>query len=387
MSRARRLQALACVACGTLTAVSALAQEAEKSADAQTQAEARKSVADVINTTAPAFAALGVSGQTITDPEGLKTAAFSLINGTDADGKPLSGVGVQFSPAQLFGRGIQYQDYKKKYSSRAIARFQVTGAYARADGDNGLKPQRAAIGAIWVPYDETDPFDNPMLDQCLEKAFLVNPSQAPAAPPTTPTGSSSNPERKAAFAACRERFVRTPTNGISSQIGFAKLFRSRDGGKGPLVGAGFAASAVVSIGLDGLFKQSNDAEVAGRSHIGGKLVLGAVIRERELVANPLDATKFIDRNRQSYGAKLLVGNARAWWFGVEFLHQRASYQGLGSDLYTTYNACLDVNVAQGIWIAANYGDSWGENFGKSSQFTAGLKFSLQPSSSIGGDAK
>ncbi len=375
--------------------------DAEKRAELATQSEARRITQEVLNTTAPAFAALGVSGQTITEPEGLKTAALGLINGTDADGKPLTGLGVQFAPAQLIpALWIDYSDYSANpkrlfHGPRAFARLQITAAYARADSSDAGKPERASFGAVWVPFDTTDPFVNAELKTCLAAANIRRLQELKIAPRPFPSGGTGqsqrdDPELARAQGGCRVKFSRTPTNGYSSQIGIAKLFRSRDGGKGPLVGAGFAASAVVSIGLDCLFKNpcrtatDSDPAAETKSHIGGKLVLGAVIRERELIANPLDDKKFIDRNRQSYGGRLIVGNASRWWLGVEFLRQHASYSGLGTDNYITYNASLDIKVGKGLWLAANYGDSSGENFGKSSQFTAGLKFALQPSSSIGG---
>ena len=386
MSRTRHTQAVACLALGLFAAAPGMAQEAATPGTDQNKAAAREITSEVLSSTAPAFAALGVSGQTITDPESLKTAAFALLNGTDVDGKPLTGIGLQFAPAQLVpGLSVDYNDYRTNWSKRAFARLQITGAYTRAEANNGLKPERAAIGAIWVPFDTTDPFVNTKLDKCVNLAHEKN--ELPIGPAPVGTGQITNPALKSALAACRNQFVQSATRGFSSQIGLAKLFRRRDGGTGPIVGAGFAASAVVSVGLDCLFSKPCGAPNPNGSHIGGKLLLGAVVRERELIANPLDAKKFIDRNRQSFGGKLVVGNARAWWLGFEFLSQHASYQGLGSDNYTTYSASLDIKVSKGLWLAANYADSSGENFGKSSQFTAGLKFALQPSSSIGGGSE
>jgi hypothetical protein len=199
------------------------------------------------------------------------------------------------------------------------------------------------------------------------------------------------PGLAAAQADCRKLHARTPTRGYSAQVGIAKLFRSRDGGKGSLIGKGFAASAVLSIGLDCLFApkggcrtRSVDPDDPGPGSIGGKLLLGAVWRERELVLNPLDDTAFVDRNRQSYGGRLLVGNPKRWWLGAELLHQHATYSGLGKDNYLTYGANFDWKVSEGQWLTLSYGDSSGSNFGKGQQFTAGLKFALGPASTLGG---
>lgn len=386
MSRVDRLQAAACIIMCAASATQANAQEATAQSDKAANAIASEVTEEVLNSTAPAFAALGVSGQTITDPEGLKTAAFSLINGTDLDGKALTGIGIQFAPAQLIpGLNVDYADYRDNWGDRAFARLQITGAYVRGEPNNGLKPERAAIGAIWVPFDTTDPFSNKDLDRCLRAAFHDN--RLPGGADSNGTGIITNEPLKAALAGCREKYVRSATMGHSAQVGFAKLFKRRDGGTGPMAGAGFAASGVVSIGLDCLLRKCRpgDGPDPDGSHIGGKLLLGAVYRNREPIINPLNDKQLIDRNRQSYGGKLVVGNARAWWLGGEFLHQRASYQGLGSDNFTTYTASLDVKVGKGLWLASTYANSSGENFGQSSQFTAGLKFALQPSLSSGGE--
>lgn len=368
-------------------AAPAEAAEAEK-----TQDQARELVTEVLNTGAPAFAALGVSGQTITEPEGLKRAALAFLNGTDEDGEAVTGFAVQFAPAQLIkAQQVSYDEYRTNYWKRAWARLQITAAYARAtDGDAG-SPERAALGAIWVPFDTTDPFANEPLHQCLTNAFKEwreTPRDLTEVPEIGEQGFTDS-KLAEALQACRQRHARTPTRGHSAQLGFAKIFRSKDADKGGLAGRGFAASAVVSIGLDCFFTKpcsnSIDPVDPERSRIGGKLLLGAVIRERELVVNPLDATQVIERNRQSFGARLLVGDPSRWWLGFEALRQRADYSGLGKDNYKTYTASFDFKIAKGMWLTANYADSSGSNFGKSAQFTGGLKFALQPASRIAGN--
>lgn len=373
--------AMAQAAAGDQTTAAAAAAPAEQDKAAASAKKAADDVtAEILNNTAPAFTALGVSGQTITDPEGLKKAGLALLNGTDADGNAVTGIGVQFSLAQLLVP-VPYHKYLNDYGAQAFARLQITAAYAKGTSGDAGKPQRLAVGAIWVPFDTTDPFANKRLDKCLNDAWLANPTPAPVLGQTE----IPNPKREAAWAKCRDDYGRTPTSGISSQVGFATLFRSRDGGTGPLVSKGFAASGVISIGLDCLFKITcgrGEDLTDGKPHVGGKLLLGAVFREHELVVNPLDKTKYIDRNRQSFGGKLVIGDPTAWYLGFEFLRQRATYGGLGKDRYLTYNASLDIKIAKGIWLNANYGDSSGQNFSKSSQFTAGFKFSLQPTTSL-----
>jgi hypothetical protein len=362
-----------------------------KAANKVAQDQAREIVTEVLNTAAPAFAALGVSGQTITEPEGLKRAAIGFLNGTDEDGKAVTGIAVQFAPAQLIkAQQVSYERYRTDYWARAWARFQITAAYARATDGDASQPERAALGGIWVPFDTTDPFANKKLHACLMQAFAARRVRNETATFSPPRGIGTETTETDTILAtdlesCRKRHVRTPTNGHSAQLGFAKVFRSRD--NGGLAGRGFAASAVVSIGLDCLFTKpcsnSIDPIDPERSRIGGKLVLGGVIRERELVANPLDATQLIERNRRSFGARLLVGDPSRWWLGFELLRQRASYSGLGKDDYTTYNASFDFKLAKGMWLTANYANSSGDNFGKSAQFTGGLKFALQPASFAG----
>jgi len=356
----------------------------------QSKDNASNLVDEVLSTTAPAFVALGVSGETVTDPEGVKRFAAAILTGTDVDGKPVTGLGIQFAPTELLpGLRVNYLEYRDNYLKRALARLQLTAAYGRGDAGDAGNPERLAIGGIWVPFDTTDPFANKKLDDCLSQAFAARKKRLEEHPDTDIPVPSPNVFEKfdsilaKSLADCRQNLGRTPTRGYSAQIGFAKLFRSRDGGKGPLVGKGFAASAVMSVGLDCLFKPRPcktevDEDGKPKEGFGGKILLGAVFREHEMVLNPTDEKVYIDRNRQSYGGKLVAGNPTSVLIGLELLKQHATYSGLGRDNYLTYNLSVYVKISKGTWITASYGNSSGENFGKSQLFGVGFKYALKP---------
>jgi hypothetical protein len=365
---------------------------AETQAKVNSEANAEEITREVFGTGGPAFDAIGVTSQTITSIEGLKRIAAGIVTGTDEDGESLQGVGIQFSPAQLF-RGLQvdHNTYKTDYLARFLARLQVNAAYARAETDNAGKPERAAIGGTAILFDDTDPFANKPLDDCIATAiaklridrnYTGNPTQIGV------VVDESRPTEIEPISQCRKTHGRTPTSGSVGQIGFAKLFRNSAGASGSLEGHGFAANAIVSIGLDCVFstecRETAQPGQEDKPRIGGKLLLGAVFRDRELVVNPLDDTQFVDRDRLSLGGRLLVGDPARFWLGVELLHQRAKYDGgLGRDNYTTYSVSADLKLTDGQWLTVGYGDSRGSNFSRGAQFTAGFKYALQPKPRLG----
>ncbi|RYD71851.1 MAG: hypothetical protein EOP84_24170, partial [Verrucomicrobiaceae bacterium] len=209
-------------------------------------------------TTAPAFSLMGVQGETITAPEGLKKFGLAVLNGVNQDDDEQSGIGIQFAPAQILSPGdFSYDQYSKSYLKRALARFSVNLALVQSRDETHPNAVRGAAGFTWVAFDTTDPFANEALGRCLAKDIeqptavsLLPGSDAQLGP--QPEGVDAAYQKSAAN--CRRLHNRTASDGYSAQIGFAKTFFSESGKPGGLKGAGFGVNGVVSIGLNGLIK-------------------------------------------------------------------------------------------------------------------------------------
>lgn len=344
---------------------------------------------EVISTSAPGFALLGVSGETISTPEQLKTFGIALIDGLNDDGDTEKGLGIQFSLVELLAPESasfkNYSDSKKGYWTRAKARFLINAALAQAQGDEHPDAMRSAIGFTWVPFDTTDPFANKALNSCMSLFKRTRPI-----PDLSDEGGYKDSELQAWYKDCREKNTRTPSDGITSQIGFAKTFFSDSGKTSDFKSSGFGVNGVLSIGLNGFFKgytknaQGVDTHKSGS--LDSRLILGALYREKEYVANPDDDTQFINRNRFSFGGRILLGNDKKFIFGMELLRNRASYTTGTVDNYTSYTATSDIKIAKNLWITISYSDTSGKKLAteNSAKVNGGLRWALAPSASLAG---
>lgn len=343
---------------------------------------------EVTEANAPAFSLMGVQGETITAPEGLKAFGLALINGLNEDEDAQSGLGIQFAPTQLLApRAFTYDAYRTSYATRALARLHVNLALAQSQDETHPNALRGAAGFTWVAFDTTDPFANEALYGCLKQ---YRPTVEDSVPdPNAPLGQTPpivDKKYQANAVSCRKKYNKTPSDGYSAQIGFAKTLFSDTGKTSDLKGAGYGVNGVVSIGLNGLIKPTpREGDSEHVSGLDSRLLIGALYRKRESIVDPGDDSKFTTRDRFSAGGRLLLGDDRKLIFGLEFLHQDARYANGLRDRYSTYSATLDIKIAHGLWINASYGDSSGKDaaVAGSARFSGGLRYSAGPKASLG----
>jgi hypothetical protein len=341
---------------------------------------------DVITPDAPGFVALGIAQNDVVHPESPKRLAVGLLNGLDQNGNFQNGVAFQFSPALLFaGDDISNYRYNKNRALQRLTRLEIMAAVAKGSGDD--KAARAALGFTWRLFDTGDPYTRRGLLDCFseiaseEDVAPDEPAQTPSTGGTKPSGGgvatpgTSAPKRKT-VAECREQNLPSRFGAHSLQVGFAPLFVSASGKTDEFRSKGFAANAVLSVGLNRLFYgadiQREPEEVSStkpgerkvpaalRMTRGALLVIGATYRKEEPVPDPANKGKFIDRDRFNIGGRLLFGSLKSALFGGEVLYQRASYEGgLGRDNYITYTATADIKIGENLWLGLALGGASG----------------------------
>lgn len=345
--------------------------------------------AGAIATEAPAFGLLGVDPTEIKRPETLRQAGVAILNGLDQEGNLQTGFALEIAPILAFSpQSFDADRYMDSPLRQAMSRFKLTMAAAKGTGAGNDAGLRATSGIVWVPIDTGDPYANRALNTCLRgviDAYENIPSVTETVP-TTAGKPETNPilvksaqvdpnalARNALSENCRIKH-NSRSRAFTLQLGLAPLFVSETGNFADLKGRGYTFSAVAAMGLNGVFG------VAPTSKFTSQLILGYTYRDKEMIVDPTvagDDAPLISRNRSSFGAKFTAGQTDYLLVGFELLRQRATYEVLGEDKYTSYAINVDYKLSDDLWITANYGDTSGRNIGKSVQYVGtGLKFSF-----------
>jgi len=368
----------------------------------------------------PTFQLLGVAANSVTRPESPKKAALGVLNSLDQDGNFQSGLAMEFSPYLLVaGDRLTLDDYQKDGWRRQLSYVQVALGTAKgaSDSDKSLK---ASIGILWTPINGMDPYVNQGLTQCLKEAIntpilppqMAGPGRPPVPAPARPAAekSSLDPEVAAELAslkariaqlegqpktaavsteglsksppplpnrddadgkaleirkanACFEQHPLLPDNTTSLQFGFAPLFISETGKTNDLKGRGFAASALLTIGLSRI-----DPLVPKAEQYRSQLVLSATYRRRETIADPDVKDAFLIRDRWTAGGRFVYGKPTSVFYSLEAVYQDSDYRDGRTDGYMTFVGGLDVRMDEGLWLGISAGSSAGKSIGGDSTF-------------------
>lgn len=275
----------------------------------------------------PAFTALGVTPQTITQPATPRDFAASLLNGVDENGNLQTGVAIDTVPYMLFyGSQISLKNYQgHKQDSPApysYAHFSMLRLLARSEVSIGTtkgttdtdKSSKIAIGFHFTPFDKGDPrmdfgflrdlanVTRTVLGQFPNQWCSDNPSSCMGGNPTDP----SNPtylaalkdaiqkKTKSLYDAARKRWKRS-----AWVIAVAPTWASADGSLQNSQYTGTSSWSSLSYGFDGVPGLQDNALVV--AHVR--------YRDRELAHDAVDATKTFFQRSLLLGGRVLLGNA------------------------------------------------------------------------------
>lgn len=302
-------------------------------------AEELQGVLDLSMPTSPAFTVLGLTPETVSNPQTGADLATGLLNGLDARGNAQTGVALDFRPYMLAaGDRLTLREYKQDAWRRQLARISLSVATAsgQSDADDA---DRYAVGIKWVPIDDADPRTDTKLSQCFSKILRIRDKAL------EPVGDSvrveDNDEALAQEATkCRDVFKNRTWNGRSLQFGIASFRVNADDLQ--TTGAGFWTSYAEPIGTR------------------GQIIFHARELHDELVP-PEDAeTPFQLRDSRSYGIRARYGSGAAY-FMVEAMktdNQWASARE--DDSFRQFAIGSEFRLAKGIWLQLSYGKARGK---------------------------
>ncbi len=326
-----------------LTGMAPLASGGDTKEGAPT-AEELEGVLDLSMPTSPAFTLLGLTPETVSNPQTGADLAAALLDGLDARGNAQTGVALDFRPYMLAaGDRLTLWNYKQEPWKRQLARISLSVATASGKSDAD-EADRYAIGLKWVPIDDADPRTDDKVGDCF-RDVLGSDSDGTDETPPNPDGepitvSPLNADLAKKLATCRDEFKSRTWNGRSLQFGIA-TFR---------------------VNVDDL-KQSGTGFWTSYSHpVGtrGQLIFHARELHDELVPPDEGETGFQRRDGRSYGLRARYGGGAAY-FMVEAMktdNQWASARE--DDSFRQYAIGTEFRLAKGIWLQLSYGKARGK---------------------------
>jgi hypothetical protein len=228
------------------------------------------------------------------------------------------------------------------------------------------------------------------LEALLKRATSSNTAPPLAQLPQRTALSDAPPQRRTSKAveieaanACFAANPLLPDNTTSLQFGFAPLFVSETGKTADLKARGYAASALLTLGLSRI-----DPAIPKDLQYRSQLILSATYRHSETIPDPDVKDAFLTRNRWSAGGRFVYGRPTSVFYSLEGVYQDSRYRDGRSDRYVTIVGGVDLRVAEGLWLGLSAGTSAGRSIGGDSTFIGSrFRWGFGQKSSIGAEFK
>lgn len=344
-------------------AVAALAvayDAAAQPASAPSTFTSREGTVDLAVPESPAFAALGLTPDSVVRPTTARELATSLLNGIDRDGNLQTGVAVDFAP-YLLAAGSRLTLTKYQARDQAFTRFlaRMQWSFASTKGAADKDPAaRLSVGSRFTLFDQGDPRMDGELLTCLgreaSKALAAAPPIPPGASPSEQAVELSRREEQVrqAVKPCRTAAAKRRWNRAAWIAGVAPTWTSAAGSASELAYSGTALWTSLAYGFEGVPVLEDQAVFA----------LYAKRRTGELAPDRLNDGSFVKQNHVSVGARLLAGSsssqlsAETLWVG----NDRAD--GL-EDRFWNLAVGFEQRLADNTWLSVTVGRQVGRDAG------------------------
>ena len=346
---------------------------------AEMELKVKNAVADLTVPESPAFAALGLSPETIVRPSTPREFATALLNGVDRKGHLQTGVALDVAPYLVFvANRITLSDYRRSRVTQILSRTTASLATTKATTE-GDKTVRTAIGFHATLIDSEDPrLGNDQLLKCFSDLPLFRP-------PSIADQNVLDLLKKTfedtvlvpGVNACRARFQRNARwNGTSWIVAVAPTWISPTGLAANLDTGHVAAWTSLSYGFDRVPGLENNAQITAHfRHLSNELVTDAALPGGKET-----------RDTTIAGVGLRAGTTG---FGVSFevSYLRTAAAGRSDDTSTRWAAGADRRLADNLWLNVSIGGDQGANAGTGNGVTllTGLKFGLSKDPSLTDD--
>ena len=353
---------------------------------AEMELKVKNAVADLTVPESPAFAALGLSPETIIRPATPREFATALLNGVDRSGHVQTGLAIDVAPYLVYaGSRVTLSDYRASRVTQVLSHTTASFATTKASSDED-KTVRLALGVHATLYDSEDPrLDNDQLLNCYADMPVFRPLVLPVSPDLTVRAQQERQlaEDRRTFEtsvlipgveACRTKFQRNARwNGTSWIVAVAPTWIAPTGLAGDLDGGSLAAWTSLSYGFDSVPGLQNNAQVTGHfRHLSNELVTDAALAGGKET-----------RETTIAGVRFRAGTTG---FGLSFeaSYIRTAAAGRADDTSSRLAFGADRRLADNLWLTLSMGGDHGVSAGTPSGLSmlGALKFGLSKDPSI-----
>lgn len=296
-------------------------------------------VLDLSMPTSPAFTILGLTPETVSNPQTGSDLAASLLDGLDARGNAQNGVALDFRPYMIAaGDNTTLWNYQQDPLRRQLARISLSLATASGQSEAD-EADRYAIGLKWVPIDEADPRTDLAISTCFKSVLDLSDGEVAPSPDGNPVVVEDNDELSSRAAECRKEFTDRTWNGRSLQFGIATFRVDTEGDKKNGTGVWSAYSHPIGT--------------------RGQVVVHARELHDELVPPQEGESGFQLRDSRSFGVRARYGTGSAY-FMVESMRTQNNWASeREDDSFVQHAVGAEFRLAKGVWLQLSYGKSSG----------------------------
>jgi hypothetical protein len=317
----------------------------------------------------PAFTVIGMTPEGVTQPRTARALAAAIQNGLDENGKPKTGIAMEFQPFRLKDPAAVLRTYlpdgpgfqPHRFNTIEQALYSSSISIATAKGTSADDPSmRLGIGLKIPIFDLSDGRTDQGLIACYDKVvdnWLKAASEAD--------------EEKVAKDSTRCYNNRTSArwNASAWTVSLGGAWTSDSGNFNDRKTSTHGIWTTYAYGFEGMDMLSGSAQLI--------LHLRAINDER--VADPTTTGQFVNQDSRVAGLGFKLGS-ESLNGTVQWSYQRLKLENQSStDKVRRLSIGLDWKVAPDLWLVATVGGEGGRQNGESKSFVlAGLRYGLSP---------
>lgn len=348
------------------------AQPAAAAKPSQTFVEALNEIGqvDLSVPDSPALAVLGISPSQIQRPGTVRELASSVVKSFDSNGKPKSGVAIDFSPLPLFAPGVIHggQQYASNYLVQAFTRTTVSVATTDADSSGSTQ---LAWGVRMGVFDFGDPgLSYKELLSCVKEIKLPAPKPLPNVDAPDPSESTKISDE---IGACDPSKRLALWARPALYVGFGE---SRYSKSGRLTGTTPSVKAFWATYSQGWDRGGDSVRALFLAHASRKL--------DDRVPDPSDSTAFLRQDSSALIGRLRLGKEK-WHAFLDFGREHMSLGNSTTENIRYAGAGAEFKVLDDVWLQLGGVTERGYKDGTSqNKVTTGLRFGSEPFLSLPG---
>ncbi len=314
----------------------------------------------------PALSMLGIAPSTALKPSSLREFAVSLARIRTPEGRIKGGLAMDFAPFQMTDGliPISLADYRSNFLARMAWNTQLSVATVGGKDDSD-KSVRIGAGLSFKLLDDNDYRMNNEILICYKVALLLAVPQ-----PGKPANKDLAEEETGK---CNKSFKNSLRwNASRWDLSIGKTWISENGELSERKAAASGVWTSYAWGFDSLENSF--------LHDRSQLVFYARTLNKEQVADPKNAGKFISRNTNALALKFITGTtSRA--LSLEGSYSRSKYKKLPSENVRRFALGYEQQLSDQLWLVASLGGEGGRQDGKDKPFAlASFKYALSQKS-------